>query len=287
MLIERFDHAVVAVRDLDAAIARFGALGFEVHAGGRHGRFGTHNATFRFGLDYVELIAVFDEGLALAAGPGRVALVEFLRHGEGLVGFALASPDLDGLAERFRATGLAAVGPSAMERRRPDGTLLTWRLLTPGGVSWRKPWPFFIQWDLADAPRLEIERPGEHANGARAVSGVAVAVRDLDAACDLYGRQLGLDVAGGLERADLAARRAVARIGTVSIELLAAAGAGAVRETLAGDGEGPLELVLRSADLGRTGAFLDSAGVPYAVGEDGRLALSPAAASGVSLVFAR
>ena len=52
----RFDHLVIAVRDLDAAIARYQHLGFEVTPGGKHTGRGTYNALIRFGLDYIELI---------------------------------------------------------------------------------------------------------------------------------------------------------------------------------------------------------------------------------------
>lgn len=35
-MITRFDHLVIAVRDLDIASERFRALGFEVRPGGEH-----------------------------------------------------------------------------------------------------------------------------------------------------------------------------------------------------------------------------------------------------------
>ncbi len=45
-----------------------------------------------------------------------------------------------------------------IERLRPDGRLLSWRLLVPGGVPWLRPWPFLIQWDVPDDERLAWER---------------------------------------------------------------------------------------------------------------------------------
>src|SRR5687767_5894308 len=41
-MITRFDHAVIAVADLDLAIEAYRALGFDVFPGGRHEHRGTH-----------------------------------------------------------------------------------------------------------------------------------------------------------------------------------------------------------------------------------------------------
>jgi hypothetical protein len=174
----RFDHLVIAVRDLETASADLQALGFDVRPGGRHEGFGTRNAIVRFGLDYLELITVEDEQLALRTSRG--ALVEFLRdHEIGLCAYALATDDLDGLARLAQRSGIAVDGPFRMQRRRPDGTLLSWRLLVPGGNQYFKPWPFFIRWDQPDVERLAREPRGTHPNGAVGVASLEVAVQDL------------------------------------------------------------------------------------------------------------
>ena len=67
-MITRFDHAVIGVRDLSSAIRQYQTLGFDVHPGGQHVGLGTHNAIVRFGLDYLELISVYDEAAAAASG---------------------------------------------------------------------------------------------------------------------------------------------------------------------------------------------------------------------------
>jgi catechol 2,3-dioxygenase-like lactoylglutathione lyase family enzyme len=189
----RFDHLVIAVRDLDAASERFRALGFEVRAGGAHPGQGTRNAIIRFGLDYIELLAIRDEDEARAGGLSGTALVEYLREREwGMAGYALATDDVEGDAARLQADGMSFVGPFAMSRERPDGARLTWRLLIPGGTPWRRPWPFLIQWETPDSERLAVERPDAHPNGVTGVLGALVAVRDLVPATDLYERRLGL-----------------------------------------------------------------------------------------------
>lgn len=261
-MITRFDHAVIAVRDLDAAMARFRELGFEVHPGGRHTGLGTYNAIIRFGLDYLELLSVADREEAIASGPSGRALIEFLDRREGgLVGYALATSDIEADAQRFRQTGLEAVGPFPMERLRPDGRLLSWRLLVPGGVPWLRPWPFLIQWDVPDDERLSWERPGNHANGTIRVVGIAVAVADLDRGQHLYERQLGLELQGRDEVPELAARRALFRVGEFAIELLAPAGDGPVQQAIERDGEHPFEVVLQVRNLEETRRALEQAGI--------------------------
>jgi hypothetical protein len=192
-MITRFDHLVIAVRDLALASERFRALGFEARAGGMHPEQGTHNAIIRFGLEYIELLAIRDEAEALGGDLSGPALVEYQREREwGLAGYALATDDIEGEAARMKTTGLPAVGPFAMSRQRPDGSTLAWRLLIPGGTPWRRPWPFLIQWETPDSERLAIEQPAAHPNGVTGVLGVLVTARDLGSAINLYERGLGL-----------------------------------------------------------------------------------------------
>jgi catechol 2,3-dioxygenase-like lactoylglutathione lyase family enzyme len=192
-MVTRFDHLVIAVRDLEAASERFRALGFEVRSGGEHPGQGTRNAIIRFGLDYIELLAIRDEAEAHAGGLSGAALVEYLRaHAWGMAGYALATDDIEGDAARLAAEGMPVVGPFEMSRQRPDGATLAWRLLIPGGTPWRRSWPFLIQWETPDSERLTVERPGAHPNGIAGALGALVTVRDLAATADLYERGLGL-----------------------------------------------------------------------------------------------
>ncbi len=259
-MIGSFDHAVIAVRDLAEAIRRYQALGFVVSPGGRHTGRGTENAIIRFGLDYLELIAIYDEAELAGRGLNGQALAEFLAKQEGgLVGYALATADIAQDAERFQRIGLMAEGPFAMERLRPDGRRLSWRLLVPESVPWRRPWPFLIQWDAPDAERLAWEAPGVHPNGATGVAGIRLVVRSLERAVDLYQRQFGLTLDQQAEEPQLSARRASFRLGAFTIDLLEPVGAGPVQATLEAVGEGPFELWLTSKSIDQTRAALAQA----------------------------
>jgi catechol 2,3-dioxygenase-like lactoylglutathione lyase family enzyme len=250
-MITRFDHAVIAVADLERAIEVYRALGFDVSPGGRHEHRGTHNALIRFGgADYVELLGVYDPERAVESGLNGRSLAEFVRDREGgLVGHCYATDDIEVEAARMRGAGLEIVGPFEMRRKRPDGRALTWRLLVPHDIPWRRRWPFFIEWDTPDEARVAVEGVGDHPNGARSVSGVAVAVGALEEAVRLYSILFGLEPSRRDEVTDLAARRVSFDVRGFVIDLLSPAGNGPVQEMLERDGEGPFEVKIEVEDL--------------------------------------
>ena len=260
-MITRFDHLVIAVSDLDRAIASYRSLGFDVSPGGRHQHHGTHNALIRFaGLDYVELLGIYDlEKAAESAFSGRT-LATFLRDREGgLVGHCYATDDIEREVRRAREAGIEMVGPLEMSRARPDGSTLEWRLAVPVDVPWRRRWPFIIEWDDPDEDRLAAEGVGDHENGAVAVAGVSVAVRDLREATDLYSLlfESGPQRTDGIP--DLAASRASFDVRGFALDLLAPAGEGPVKEALERDGEGPFEARIEVEDLAAARALLPGA----------------------------
>jgi catechol 2,3-dioxygenase-like lactoylglutathione lyase family enzyme len=249
-MITRFDHAVIAVADLERAIEAYRALGFDVSPGGRHEHRGTHNALLRFGgADYIELLGVYNPDKAIHSGLNGRTLAEFVRdRAGGLVGHCYATHSIEAEAARMREAGLEVVGPFEMRRERPDGRALTWRLLVPVDVPWRRRWPFFIQWDDPDEERISVEGVGAHPNGARAVTGVAVAVRDIEEAVSLYSILFDAKPQGRKEIADLKVGCVSFDIRGFTIDLLSPSGDGSVRQALESDGEGPLEVTIEVAD---------------------------------------
>jgi catechol 2,3-dioxygenase-like lactoylglutathione lyase family enzyme len=195
----------------------------------------------------------------------ELGLLDFLRKREGgLLGYVLATSTIEQDAERFRSSGLAAVGPIALQRMRPDGHLLSWRALVPlvpGGGPGRQPWPFLIQWDVPDEQRLSWEKPGRHPNGVRGWAGVAIAVRDLERAIDFYQRHLGLELGQTDEIPRLAARRATFQVESSRIDLLMPTGEGPVQGMLEELGEGPFEVTLTVSDLKQARQVLHQGGL--------------------------
>lgn len=287
-MISRFDHAVIAVRDLEQAIARYRELGFDVRPGGRHTGLGTHNATIRFGLDYLELLSIYDRRELEAQGENGQALQTLLttRPG-GLLAYGLATVDITQDAERLRTQGVEIDGPFAMQRTRPDGRLLSWRLLIPHRVCFGRPWPFLIEWDQSDDQRLSWEQPGQHPNGATAVVGIAVAVRALDEMVNLYTRDLAIEPTGTDNVPDLGARRARFRIGSLAIDLLEPVGDGPVAQALHRSDPMPFELTVAVQNLEQTRASLANAGIAPELLRAGRreIRLFPETAIGARIAF--
>jgi hypothetical protein len=286
-MITRFDHAVIAARDLELAQRLFSeSLGFQVYPGGRHTGLGTENRLIRFGLDYLELLGIYDREEVRAAGISREALAEFLvDHEGGMLGFALATDEIDALAARFKRTGLDALGPYAMQRQRPDGVLLRWRLLVPGGTAWRRPWPFFIQWEMDDKERLSFERPGRHPLGAQRVRGVSVVVHDGDDARQLYTTQIGLPVDFEDETDD--GPCITYRVGDFTIDVLCPRENSAAGRFLAEAGEGLYQVILQVESMNQSQNVLAERGIVLARGgtEAAPWSIPAAAALGAELVL--
>ena len=163
----RFDHVVLAVRDLDASASRlWDEHGLRFRPGGAHPQWGTANMIAPMGESYLELLAVVDP----AVGPNTVlgrSLLDRSAVGDRWWSVCLGDDDLDATATRL---GLN-VQPGS--RRRPDGVVIRW---LGAGIDQRGSdlWlPFFIAWDVP--PELH---PGaaqaDHGIDVRGISWVEV-----------------------------------------------------------------------------------------------------------------
>ena len=138
-----FDHVLIAVRDLDAAAVAFEErYGLASVSGGRHTGLGTGNRIIPLGPSYLELIAVVDEAEA-ASSPLAQWVTRLSADGDGLAGLCLRTDDIDTVAERLGTFALP------MERARPDGGVLKWRLAGLPETLADPALPFFIQWDVS------------------------------------------------------------------------------------------------------------------------------------------
>jgi glyoxalase-like protein len=131
------DHAVVVVRDLDAAAANWKRLGFTVSPRGTHSaQMGTGNYTIMLSPDYIELLGVLTETEHNA--PTRALLA---RTGGGIERVAFTTPDAAAGAEEIRTRGLKPIGPTDFERpvTLPNGRVSVAKFRT-------------FQWPVAEAP---------------------------------------------------------------------------------------------------------------------------------------
>ncbi len=250
------DHVVIAVSDLEAAMADYRALGFTVVAGGSHPGRTSHNALVVF-VDgsYLELIAWKSHNAA------ERWCVEHAKHGDGLMDFALLPADTAATIAAAKERGLVLNGPIDGGRRRPDGAELKWQ--TGRQVTFDLP---FLCGDVTPralrVPEGEVRR---HGNGVTGIAAVTVAVRDLDESIARYRALVGGE--GAVEASCTVAaaglRTAVVRLGGTDIVLAMPEGEEApdspigrrVRDRLDTRGEGPVAITIRRSAGGAPVSF--------------------------------
>jgi len=156
-MLQGIDHLVIAVAEPDDAAARLEAeLGLVTTGGGRHEALGTFNRLVWLGDTYLELLGIFDPALAERSWIGAPT-VETLSRGGGLATWAIATDALAIDLAALRAVGSDLGDPIDGERRRSDGTLVSWSLAAPPRLGPSEP-PFLIEHDRASAEWTPPER---------------------------------------------------------------------------------------------------------------------------------
>lgn len=146
-----FDHLMFGGGlPLDALVEDFARRsGVTATIGGRHATGGTHNALLALGASgYLELIAADPEGDPKAQ---RRRLIAGLARPCNIA-WAIVVRDLDATLAQARQAGYDPGPAESLERLRPDGQRLSWRL------AWRSPEiflgvvPFLIDWQDCEHP---------------------------------------------------------------------------------------------------------------------------------------
>lgn len=120
------DHLVLAVRDLEAARARYASWGFTLTPRAQH-PFGMANSLAQFDGNFLELLAIDDPARIPPTAPGGFSFGafnrEFLARREGFAMLVFESRDARADHAEFVAAGLAAQPPFDFSRdaRLPDG----------------------------------------------------------------------------------------------------------------------------------------------------------------------
>lgn len=271
------DHAVVIVRDLDAAADNWRRLGFTLSPRGTHSaHMGTGNYTIMLDPDYIELLGV------LAPTEHNAPTRALLEQREGIERVAFTTLDAAAGADELRARGLVPLGPTDFERpvSMPDGTQSAAKFRT-------------FQWPVAEAPAgmrifacqhktrqtVWIPELMQHANGARRLRRVLLVSPDPAADAAHLARLIdgttrteadgAVAVPSGGERADfvfMSGPQLGRRYGGVPLADLPERGAAG--------------LVI-AADLGQARHALGAAGIRSGA----TICVPPAAANGTLLVF--
>ncbi|MFF4591265.1 VOC family protein [Streptomyces sp. NPDC001388] len=147
----RLDHIVLATPDLAATVAEFTRRTGVVPApGGAHVGHGTRNHLVGLGgRAYLEILGP-DPEQPEPTGP-RPFGVDGL-DAPRTITWAISPQDLDATVAGARAQGYDPGDVRDMSRRRPDGTLLRWRLTDGGSPHPSGLVPFLIDWGTTPHP---------------------------------------------------------------------------------------------------------------------------------------
>jgi catechol 2,3-dioxygenase-like lactoylglutathione lyase family enzyme len=220
-MLQSLDHAVVLVRDLDAASSSYAALlGRRPSWRGEHPGLGTANVLYRLDNTCLELLSPQPEG---ALAPGLRARLE--EEGEGLLGLAFGTEDADRCHAVLAERGLNPAAPrEGLGREDASGTVREFRTVSLPASESRGVLLFAIQ--QLSPPEL-LPPAGLAAPAASAVTGVdhvVVRTADAEAAKQLYGRGLGIRLALDRSFEQWGARLLFFRIGGLTIEIAASLG---------------------------------------------------------------
>lgn len=190
----KFDHLVIRVRNLDAAMSDYSALGLTVTPGGEHPTLGSKNALIPFADDsYIELIAFKPRETPATPDPKASPMVKRVgaweASKEGMVDFALVPPKAGEAIAAAKSRGLTFEGPFPGSRKRPDGQEVSWELGVPAS--------FDLPFLCADVTARSLRVPGgaarEHPNGAVGFHRLVVGVESLAESIKRYQALLGVD----------------------------------------------------------------------------------------------
>ncbi|MGH7777433.1 MAG: VOC family protein, partial [Candidatus Dormibacterales bacterium] len=184
----RLDHVLVAVPGLEAAARDYlTRLGLKALPGGRHPGAGTANMIVPAGDAYIELITVVDQEEA-ARVPRSARVARALAGGRMFAGWAVRCPDLDAERRRLAALGWELPKPLPGSRRRPDGSVLRWRVQETQAGEGEAELPFLIEWGPAQHPSASDV---VHPRGRLELGRLTVGSPRPHACADALGRLLG------------------------------------------------------------------------------------------------
>lgn len=273
------DHPVYAVADLDASRRTWEALGFTVPPRGSHIEWGTGNLCIMFPDDYLEMRGIADPTKFL------MHLEEHLEaHGEGLMGVAFATSDVQRSYQDLLANGVATAEPRKLTRNfeHPEGwTKPSFELCVPEAEAIEGLMHVVVIQHLT--PEL-LRRDDflQHDNSATGINSMTGVIFDPDRVATKLARLFG-ETAVSLD-----GQRVRATVPTGQfIDLLPAAEFADRFGFMPAHDEQPSlgALEIRVADLARTRSVLEQHSIPFASMADNRIRVAPEHAQGSVLDF--
>lgn len=214
-MFDALDHVILAVRDLDDATRRYTTLLSRSPSWrGVHPGWGTANTLFRLDNTYLELITPQGDGPF-----GRTVAAHLGQRGEGTIGLAFATSDLDRAYPQLAANGLEPPPVSPGHGRDTDtGLTRRWRsVLLPEA---RTRGVLVIAIEHESPHRLPVASVvGSEDAVVTGIDHAVVKTSDADAAIELYRDRLGLRLALDRSFPDWGMRLVFLRVGGVTVEI--------------------------------------------------------------------
>lgn len=289
----RIDHVTICVPDLDAGIAQYKKLGFNMAPGGAHSGKGTHNAIAFNDEDYIELLSIRDqaEHTASSSKPGskNATLGEFIAAGGGIRYVVLQTDDLDAEVAAMRKRGVDVSDPIEGSRRSPTGAELRWKVATPGPRN-ALPLVFIQQLTPLAERRKQVPLPGNHANGVYKLERAYIVTHNAESESLVYANVLGMPQPKLSKGTVIMSDMAVFQIGPTGLGIATPYADGPARDALERRGPGPFQALYRTTGMGAAARWMQEQGLPplvrgvRATGEHAMLA-TPAEACGAYIGF--
>lgn len=214
-MFDALDHVILAVSDLGDAARRYATLFSRTPSWhGDHPGWGTANALFRLDNTYLELITPQGDGPL-----GRTVAAQLDQRGEGPIGLAFATSDLDTAHAELAANGLepSPVSPG-LGRDTDTGQTRRWRSVLLPETRTRGVLIIAIEHESPD--QLPEAAPvGPEDAVVTGIDHAVVQTSDADAAITLYRDGLGLRLALDRRFPDWGMRLVFLRVGGVTVEL--------------------------------------------------------------------
>jgi predicted enzyme related to lactoylglutathione lyase len=238
----RVDHVTIAGSHLAPLEQAFTGAELKPVYGGPHSNGITHMALLSFSDgSYIELISTLEPGQTSPLWHAHIA------GDGGPCAWAVEVDDVAAEAARLAALGVPVVGPTYLNRQRPDGVLVEWDLAFLGGDGPGATLPFIIkdrtprEWRVPPSTRVAEA-------GLRGVAMAVLGVEHLDRAVDLFRQVYGWPVPQVDKDTDLGAR--LAHFPGTPVTLAATVQkSGWLAERLVQYGESPCAFLLGTEDV--------------------------------------
>lgn len=172
------DHVVIASKNILKSSAIF-AKHHHIHtvAGGNHENWGTKNILAYMKNDcYIEWIGIENKEIATRSHNPLIQhlIYQLNEKDHGAFQIAFRTNYLASYVTHFKRKNIPFIGPVLGERKRKDGSVLSWQMLFPLYDAKEKTLPFLISWDQSFEKRVEKDALNEQTMPSVSYSGISL-----------------------------------------------------------------------------------------------------------------